>query len=986
MSASNSPRDEGGQLEGGGLNSSMSFFINHLQETIHEKITADLQNQLEDIRSEITSTAKKEVTAVLKSGDILKGFVKKELNDLGVMDGDSVVNRGEGSDDELVDKVCGKLLNSDRFVEEVEGRVGGVKEEVAEMSGRVSELEQRVIDVLLMEVEEEEEVKELKEEIAELKEEVREAKVEVEVEEEVVVVEPEPEPEPELESGMKEPEPEPELEPEPVAEPEHEPEPEPEAEPEPIPEPIVPSTPEPIKPETPITISAPEPSPLPPPTQEQDDDEEKKEEDFKSSATVEIEADAPSADTPSPEPEPVQPQLQPQTQPRTGKVKESIKKKVRKWAASVRRTGRKRAESMFFDAATLQLERHKEQLVEAAKDPSKVSLASLPKMRDVKKKDVHLEKLEKKIDEFFEKTDSRLTKLESWFGKSQIDVVNQKLEVKENKVSVLESIVDRINSVEEKLQVEQVRVCSPLKESVDKIRKALGDNVKKVASLEAGGGLGGKQEIDPAQIQEAMQMKLEKFKIDLQENLEKRAKEQAEENSLSMESFRNEVEVLSGEVSKVSGQNVPTPLDALLAVGLKWLKALEESLKLVEKKQGGIELFAEPSGKALYNNIQKLGAQAGSILRQISSNPPHTIAAGIKKKTVEGMSVVDGLGTMAVALYDFLESVKGSTYELDVIKRLSFKKPPSKVPVKNCKTGLDMAWKALKEFMGSAVFEEGVVVCQILSLQKQCLGLPSAEVLSKTYTPLEYTHNLHDTISVKIAGAHEELKTLETGVKAMISELGSGAEGKELAKKLHNSMDEVRVKFNKMQDEVKNKADSEETYALITTMSDTLRSTLSKTPEISRLSSILKNKADADQVDQLASDLRNVSVSNLPPALTYSTCLTCNRPLGVNVNGQGNGGDGWKRPPSVIDGREMRAINTNTSISNKKKLSDPHSSPVLVNHLVADPRKISAAKNKVMRLNFEEGTTAAAPGVGGTNIISKYPGKLLPTVSSRHNE
>ncbi|GMH89504.1 hypothetical protein TL16_g11478 [Triparma laevis f. inornata] len=926
MSASNSPRDEGGQLEGGGLNSSMSFFINHLQETIHEKITADLQNQLEDIRSEITSTAKKEVTAVLKSGDILKGFVKKELNDLGVMDGDSVVNRGEGSDDELVDKVCGKLLNSDRFVEEVEGRVGGVKEEVAEMSGRVSELEQRVIDVLLMEVEEEEEVKELKEEIAELKEEVREAKVEVEVEEEVVVVEPEPEPEPELESGMKEPEPEPELEPEPVAEPEHEPEPEPEAEPEPIPEPIVPSTPEPIKPETPITISAPEPSPLPPPTQEQDDDEEKKEEDFKSSATVEIEADAPSADTPSPEPEPVQPQpqLQPQTQPRTGKGRKEEGRSSRK--------------------------------------------------------------LEKKIDEFFEKTDSRLTKLESWFGKSQIDVVNQKLEVKENKVSVLESIVDRINSVEEKLQVEQVRVCSPLKESVDKIRKALGDNVKKVASLEAGGGLGGKQEIDPAQIQEAMQMKLEKFKIDLQENLEKRAKEQAEENSLSMESFRNEVEVLSGEVSKVSGQNVPTPLDALLAVGLKWLKALEESLKLVEKKQGGIELFAEPSGKALYNNIQKLGAQAGSILRQISSNPPHTIAAGIKKKTVEGMSVVEGLGTMAVALYDFLESVKGSTYELDVIKRLSFKKPPSKVPVKNCKTGLDMAWKALKEFMGSAVFEEGVVVCQILSLQKQCLGLPSAEVLSKTYTPLEYTHNLHDTISVKIAGAHEELKTLETGVKAMISELGSGAEGKELAKKLYNSMDEVRVKFNKMQDEVKNKADSEETYALITTMSDTLRSTLSKTPEISRLSSILKNKADADQVDQLASDLRNVSVSNLPPALTYSTCLTCNRPLGVNVNGQGNGGDGWKRPPSVIDGREMRAINTNTSISNKKKLSDPHSSPVLVNHLVADPRKISAAKNKVMRLNFEEGTTAAAPGVGGTNIISKYPGKLLPTVSSRHNE
>ena len=81
----------------------------------------------------------------------------------------------------------------------------------------------------------------------------------------------------------------------------------------------------------------------------------------------------------------------------------------------------------------------------------------------------------------------------------------------------------------------------------------------------------------------------------------------------------------------------------------------------------------------------------------------------------------------------------------------------------------------------------------------------------------------------------------------------------------------------------------------------------------------------------------------------------------------------------------MRAINVNTSISNKKKLSDVYASPVLVSNLVADPRKISAAKSKVMRLNFEEGTTAAVPGVGGTNIISKYPGKLLPTVNSRLN-
>ena len=166
-------------------------------------------------------------------------------------------------------------------------------------------------------------------------------------------------------------------------------------------------------------------------------------------------------------------------------------------------------------------------------------------------------------------------------------------------------------------------------------------------------------------------------------------------------------------------------------------------------------------------------------------------------------------------------------------------------------------------------------------------------------------------------------------------------------------MDEVRIKFMRMQDDIKNKADSEETYTLITTMSDTLRNSLSKTPQIEKLSSILRGKADVKQVDQLAHEIQNVSVSNLPPALTYSTCLTCNRPLGVSVNvgSTGVGDDGWRRPPSSMDGKEMRALNTSTKISNTKKLSDPHQSPVTVSNLVADPRKLQAqaAKTKVRR-------------------------------------
>ena len=100
----------------------------------------------------------------------------------------------------------------------------------------------------------------------------------------------------------------------------------------------------------------------------------------------------------------------------------------------------------------------------------------------------------------------------------------------------------RINIVEEKMQIEQVKAVSPLRESLDKIKKVLGDSVKKMANLEA---LGGTQtEVDPVQIEELMKTKLEKFRGEMQESLDKLRTEQAEEASLGMETFRNEVEAL----------------------------------------------------------------------------------------------------------------------------------------------------------------------------------------------------------------------------------------------------------------------------------------------------------------------------------------------------------------------------------------------------------------------------------------------------------
>ena len=56
----------------------------------------------------------------------------------------------------------------------------------------------------------------------------------------------------------------------------------------------------------------------------------------------------------------------------------------------------------------------------------------------------------------------------------------------------------------------------------------------------------------------------------------------------------------------------------------------------------------------------------------------------------------------------------------------------------------------------------------------------SPDRLAKTYTPLEYTHNLHDTLSVKIAAANDEVKNFEGTVRTMISELQSGGDSKEV--------------------------------------------------------------------------------------------------------------------------------------------------------------------------------------------------------------
>lgn len=198
------------------------------------------------------------------------------------------------------------------------------------------------------------------------------------------------------------------------------------------------------------------------------------------------------------------------------------------------------------------------------------------------KKDRGAQLLEKRLDEYMEKTDKRLKRLEEWFGKSSVETVTKKCHVPVAQVSTIETIADRINFVEEKLMMEHNQSVKPLQETVAKIKRAVVDSTSKLEKL-SGSNEPSAEAI--SSVEASFEFKLEEFKAMMKDRLDKSTADLNDSIGLSMESFHNEVENISGEVSKLTGSSVPTPLDALLSSAIGWMKALEDSMKLVEKKQ-----------------------------------------------------------------------------------------------------------------------------------------------------------------------------------------------------------------------------------------------------------------------------------------------------------------------------------------------------------------------------------------------------------------
>jgi hypothetical protein len=73
---------------------------------------------------------------------------------------------------------------------------------------------------------------------------------------------------------------------------------------------------------------------------------------------------------------------------------------------------------------------------------------------------------------------------------------------------------------------------------------------------------------------------------------------------------------------------------------------------------------------------------------------------------------------------------------------------------------------------------------------------------------------------------------------------------------LKSNLDEVKMRFMRLQDEMGDKVDGQEMMSLMNDMGDSLRSTLSKTPQLAKLTSIINRKADREQITELEEEIQ----------------------------------------------------------------------------------------------------------------------------------
>ncbi len=652
-----------------------------------------------------------------------------------------------------------------------------------------------------------------------------------------------------------------------------------------------------------------------------------------------------------------------------------IKIKFHRWLQSVRPkmnldefAASRRKSSLFTKIALMKLSEHKLALQKAAKDTSKADLKNLPSRSDVHtnmKKELKF--LEERFNNFVTSTEARLEKLEALTTPppaSQLSPINDRL-------AALESA-----------SADASRSLKPALETVSKLKSALTSQAGEMQSLKAtiGSARAVVDDTRLSDLESSMDFKMKDLKEEMRGSIRLSGEDLSAAMNEELSRLRAEGDEVRDEVSRLSGTDPMDNFAGLTSEVVKWLCALSQSLKLIEKKQGGVDIFASKTGKMLYPSLQEIGKMSQELYDRFNSDL-QGVSSHIRRMTPEGRSVIEDLTAIAVPIYRHLH--EGTEASSAILKRLSFKRPPRDIAVKNMETGLNLGLDSFRKFV-ALTSEKGMTDLRLKSLLDTLANKLDSDAAATTYATLEHTNNLQDVLSTKVSAAHREVKIFEETVRSMISEIQDGENAREAVGKLSGSLDEVRIKFMRMQDEVANKADTEETFALISTMSDTLRSTLSKTPQLKKLQSILQQKADRDEVSELQEEIKGASMGNLPPALTRATCLTCNRPLGKAVTGGGvtgggavGGGGDWHRPPTT-KGKELLVLNSDVPITSVKRLNDVNSSPATVGSLVADPRKVTMAKRQTMKLQFGGGDTAVVPDT--TKVVAGYKGRMLPSV------
>jgi hypothetical protein len=505
--------------------------------------------------------------------------------------------------------------------------------------------------------------------------------------------------------------------------------------------------------------------------------------------------------------------------------KEHIRKKFFKWLHSMQKN-REESTSLDFDAykaeghsrmsmftkiAKVALASHKSMLSEAAKGvPGSTDLALLPSRADVNQKQKAFQALERKFSSFVDATNERLDKLEQMFKSSDLAAIDRTIEQSDSRdeatppLTLMKKMANKMITLE-KASNRTETVLKASDEKMQQIQKIAAESAGATRSMLAAAHQD--KGIDAETLEASIQFKIDEMHAQVQSETKDVADQLSSdlENAVSM--MKEDTKVIFDKLGEMSA----TPVDSfgeMAEIAHKWIKSLAESLKLVEKKQGGIEIFANQRGAMLYDDFVKLQASAAAAL-QCLGDDAISAADQMRKRGGAGKEMIRLVTELAVALNIFLNENELETEDKlvdQVFTRLTYKKPPLGAPpnekermtVKNMKDGLSQALDELARFLRMPAVASALAAgIGLQTLTAQVKKKTSLKESMNVFATMEYSQALQDALSTQILGAQEEVKNFERSFTTMITEIQQGQDTREALSKMSSGLDEMKIKMSK---------------------------------------------------------------------------------------------------------------------------------------------------------------------------------------------